>query len=111
MYISEREFNNFLQRIEDLIETKFNQLQNQSNDYLEYMTINEASVFLDVDRTTLYKWMNKGAIKFYLKGGKRYFDRNYLENLKYFFDTQMRYDYKINLRVVREFTFKQMYKS
>ena len=55
------------------IQFYLDELNQKGNDI--YLTRNETSEFLKIDLTTLWHWTNKGKIKSYGIGGRRYYNK------------------------------------
>lgn len=60
-------------QIQELKEHLLNQEANE-----QLLTRDEACVFLKIEQTTLWHWTNKGKIKVYGIGNRRYYKRNEL---------------------------------
>ena len=50
-------------------------------EHKEYLDVNQAMIFLGVDRTTLWRWVNKGVLSKKKLGGKNYYLRDEIKEL------------------------------
>ncbi|PKQ46078.1 helix-turn-helix domain-containing protein [Confluentibacter flavum] len=64
-----------------IIEQQLNDLKHnfQPKEPIELITRNEAAEYLKINSTTLWSWTNKGKLKAYGIGARRYYKRSEIE--------------------------------
>lgn len=51
------------------------------DEFNEYLSTKQALGFLGIERTTLYRWVNKGILSKKMIGGKNFFNRDEIKEL------------------------------